>query len=162
MFYWLISSSLFTLGCKKNVSDFGFSIDCFQSPDGCTVASAAGDETLRFWNVFGTPEVAKPAAKTASAGPFAHINHIRWRGFRNLWCLCKYLNWFCLFAGEEETNGPNARGGSFKGTSTLFYFIIYHDCYVLMFENYACGFSWSHLKKVVLILLQEEQMNCLI
>ncbi|KAL5973624.1 hypothetical protein ACLOJK_030278 [Asimina triloba] len=33
-----------------------------QSPDGCTVASAAGDETLRFWNVFGTPEVAKPKA----------------------------------------------------------------------------------------------------
>ncbi|GFZ15981.1 transducin family protein [Actinidia rufa] len=32
-------------------------------PDGCTVASAAGDETLRFWNVFGAPEVAKPAPK---------------------------------------------------------------------------------------------------
>ncbi|XP_019173777.1 PREDICTED: cell division cycle 20.1, cofactor of APC complex-like isoform X2 [Ipomoea nil] len=30
-----------------------------QSPDGCTVASAAADETLKFWNVFGNPEVAK-------------------------------------------------------------------------------------------------------
>ncbi|KAF7133371.1 hypothetical protein RHSIM_Rhsim09G0201900 [Rhododendron simsii] len=29
-----------------------------QSPDGCTVASAAGDE-LRFWNVFGTPGAAR-------------------------------------------------------------------------------------------------------
>ncbi|KAF7147427.1 hypothetical protein RHSIM_Rhsim03G0220500 [Rhododendron simsii] len=47
-----------------------------QSPDGCTVASAAGDETLRFWNVFGTPEVAKPAPK-ANPEPFAHLNRIR-------------------------------------------------------------------------------------
>lgn len=47
-----------------------------QSPDGCTVASAAGDETLRFWNVFGTPEVAKPAPK-ANPEPFAHMNRIR-------------------------------------------------------------------------------------
>ncbi|KAL3837977.1 hypothetical protein ACJIZ3_022568 [Penstemon smallii] len=47
-----------------------------QSPDGCTVASAAGDETLRFWNVFGTPEVAKPAPKTVTE-PFAHLNRIR-------------------------------------------------------------------------------------
>lgn len=44
-----------------------------QSPDGCTVASAAGDETLRFWNVFGTPEVSKPAPK-ANPEPFAHLN----------------------------------------------------------------------------------------
>ncbi|GAB2264971.1 hypothetical protein Dimus_000042 [Dionaea muscipula] len=47
-----------------------------QSPDGCTVASAAGDETLRFWNVFGTPEVAKPAPKT-NPEPFPNVNRIR-------------------------------------------------------------------------------------
>ncbi|KAL8471071.1 hypothetical protein ACS0TY_033588 [Phlomoides rotata] len=46
-----------------------------QSPNGCTVASAAGDETLRFWNVF---EVAKPAPKTSSE-PFAHVNHTHFR-----------------------------------------------------------------------------------
>nr|GMD74487.1 cell division cycle 20.2, cofactor of APC complex-like [Ipomoea batatas] len=47
-----------------------------RSPDGCTVASAAGDETLRFWNAFGTPEVAKQAPKS-NPEPFAHINRIR-------------------------------------------------------------------------------------
>ncbi|KAI3867486.1 hypothetical protein MKX03_032339, partial [Papaver bracteatum] len=47
-----------------------------QSPDGCTVASAAGDETLRFWQVFGTPELAKPAPKT-NTEPFARWNCIR-------------------------------------------------------------------------------------
>ncbi|KAG6506187.1 cell division cycle 20.2, cofactor of APC complex-like [Zingiber officinale] len=47
-----------------------------QSPDGCTVASAAGDETLRFWNVFGSPEAPKPAA-AKSTGPFGGFNHIR-------------------------------------------------------------------------------------
>ncbi|XP_072960794.1 cell division cycle 20.2, cofactor of APC complex-like [Typha angustifolia] len=48
-----------------------------QSPEGCTVASAAGDETLRFWNVFGAPEAAKPAAKTSKTGAFSSFNHIR-------------------------------------------------------------------------------------
>ncbi|KAL8170575.1 hypothetical protein V2J09_022379 [Rumex salicifolius] len=43
-----------------------------QSPDGCTVVSAAADETLRLWNVFGTPEAAKPAPKSAPE-PFANL-----------------------------------------------------------------------------------------
>jgi cell division cycle protein 20 (cofactor of APC complex) len=34
-----------------------------QSPDGYTVASAAGDETLRFWQVFGAPETNKASQK---------------------------------------------------------------------------------------------------
>ncbi|KAG6542516.1 hypothetical protein Mapa_015986 [Marchantia paleacea] len=34
-----------------------------QSPDGYTVASAAGDETLRFWQVFGSPDTSKLPAK---------------------------------------------------------------------------------------------------
>ncbi|KAK4480539.1 hypothetical protein RD792_013616 [Penstemon davidsonii] len=46
-----------------------------QSPDGCTVASAAGDETLQFWNVFGTPQAAKPAPKTVTE-PYARLNRI--------------------------------------------------------------------------------------
>jgi cell division cycle protein 20 (cofactor of APC complex) len=40
------------------------------------VASAAGDETLRFWNVFGNPKAAKPAPK-AIAEPFANVSHFR-------------------------------------------------------------------------------------
>ncbi|XP_059461786.1 cell division cycle 20.2, cofactor of APC complex-like [Corylus avellana] len=43
-----------------------------QSPNGCTVASAAGDEALVLWNVFGTPGVRKPATK-----PFALASCIR-------------------------------------------------------------------------------------
>ncbi|KAF7000709.1 hypothetical protein CFC21_065734 [Triticum aestivum] len=47
-----------------------------QSPDGPTVASVAADETLRFWNVFGTSEAPKPAAKTVHTGMFS-FSHIR-------------------------------------------------------------------------------------
>ncbi|KAK6925622.1 Anaphase-promoting complex subunit 4, WD40 domain [Dillenia turbinata] len=47
-----------------------------ESPDGSTVASAAADETLRFWNVFGTGKVAKPAPK-ANPEPFANFSRIR-------------------------------------------------------------------------------------
>ncbi|KAK7246915.1 hypothetical protein RIF29_41786 [Crotalaria pallida] len=39
------------------------------SPDECTVASAAGDESIQFWEIFGKPEASKP--------PFAHSNCIR-------------------------------------------------------------------------------------
>ncbi|CAN0880245.1 Cell division cycle 20.1, cofactor of APC complex [Linum grandiflorum] len=42
-----------------------------QSPDGCTVASAAGDERLMFWNLFGDPEAVKKAARTAHLEPFS-------------------------------------------------------------------------------------------
>ncbi|CAD6259769.1 unnamed protein product [Miscanthus lutarioriparius] len=45
-----------------------------QSPDGCNVASAAADETLRIWNMFGTPEAVPKASYT---GIFNSFNHIR-------------------------------------------------------------------------------------
>ncbi|KAL6619986.1 hypothetical protein ACP70R_035125 [Stipagrostis hirtigluma subsp. patula] len=49
-----------------------------QSPDGYTVASAAADETLQFWNVFGAPEeVPKAEAKASHTGMFNSFNHIR-------------------------------------------------------------------------------------
>ena len=47
-----------------------------QSPDDCTMASVTTDETLKFWNVFGGPQVAKPAPK-ANPEPFSHVNRIR-------------------------------------------------------------------------------------
>lgn len=48
-----------------------------QSPDGYSVVSAAADETLRFWNVFGEPEVAasrERAARTSSKSVLKSIN----------------------------------------------------------------------------------------
>ncbi|XP_010552482.1 PREDICTED: cell division cycle 20.2, cofactor of APC complex-like isoform X2 [Tarenaya hassleriana] len=46
-----------------------------QSPDGCTVASVAGDETLRLWNVFGDPKAITKAAAKANPRPFSHVRH---------------------------------------------------------------------------------------
>ncbi|XP_050257106.1 cell division cycle 20.1, cofactor of APC complex-like [Quercus robur] len=43
-----------------------------QSPDGCTVASAAADEKIKFWNVFGDPQAAKRAPK-ANPEPFSQV-----------------------------------------------------------------------------------------
>ncbi|OMO81662.1 hypothetical protein CCACVL1_12324 [Corchorus capsularis] len=48
-----------------------------QSPNGCTVASAAADERLRFWNVFGIAKVPKPAASGRKSRPFSHLSLIR-------------------------------------------------------------------------------------
>lgn len=39
-----------------------------QSPDGTTVVSAAGDETLRFWKVFGAPQPLKKASLSRPGG----------------------------------------------------------------------------------------------
>ncbi|CDY47464.1 BnaA09g08730D [Brassica napus] len=47
-----------------------------QSTDGCTVVSAAGDETLRFWNVFGVPETVRIPVTKAARGPFSHVARI--------------------------------------------------------------------------------------
>lgn len=47
-----------------------------QSPDGHSVASV-GDETLRIWNVFGSPDEVKSSKETSAPEPFAHVSRIR-------------------------------------------------------------------------------------
>ncbi|KAM3379608.1 cell division cycle 20.2, cofactor of APC complex-like [Capsicum galapagoense] len=47
-----------------------------QSPDGYTVATAAADETLTLWNVFGNPEENKPVLKR-KLEPFFNLAQIR-------------------------------------------------------------------------------------
>ncbi|KAK6934866.1 WD40 repeat [Dillenia turbinata] len=46
-----------------------------QSPNGCTVACASGDEMLTFWNVSETFKVAKPASQ-AHAKPFSQWSYL--------------------------------------------------------------------------------------
>lgn len=47
-----------------------------QSPKGGMVASAAGDEMLKLWNIFGVPQVAKPAPKL-NREPFSDFSRIQ-------------------------------------------------------------------------------------
>ncbi|ONH95753.1 hypothetical protein PRUPE_7G089100 [Prunus persica] len=47
-----------------------------QTPDGCTVATAAADETVQAWNVFGIPGVSEPVRKE-NLLPSAHSYSIR-------------------------------------------------------------------------------------
>lgn len=48
-----------------------------QSPDGGSVVSAAADETLRFWDVFGSPP-SRPTFKGFNLGDFsAGVSTIR-------------------------------------------------------------------------------------
>eukprot|EP00253_Pinus_taeda_P027712 PITA_27712 len=49
-----------------------------QSPDGYTVASAAADETLKFWQVFGAPDASKKTKTKDAKGAFNMLHmHIR-------------------------------------------------------------------------------------
>lgn len=69
----LVNVSEYQIFICSNILDQLF----WQSPDGRTVATAAGDETLKFWNAFGMPEVKKAAPKAEHPGPFPHIRRIR-------------------------------------------------------------------------------------
>ncbi|XBJ04229.1 hypothetical protein VPH35_023204 [Triticum aestivum] len=52
-------------------------VEPLQSPDGCTVASAAADETLRFWNVFSEAPKSAVKEKTSQSRMFNSYNHLR-------------------------------------------------------------------------------------
>ncbi|KAF3440815.1 hypothetical protein FNV43_RR19101 [Rhamnella rubrinervis] len=78
-----------------------------QSPDGCTVASAAVNETLRFWNVFGVPKSAKPAPK-AYPKPFTNvytIDHVLCSrtasSKKEFSAKCNHFSFFTIFKSLE-------------------------------------------------------------
>ena len=48
-----------------------------QSPDGCTVVSAAADETLRFWNVFGEGGKKRKTGAEGKGRKLSKTMHIR-------------------------------------------------------------------------------------
>lgn len=45
-----------------------------QSPDGSSVVSAAADETLRFWDIFGRPSRSKNQSSHLFSGNSGHLN----------------------------------------------------------------------------------------
>ena len=45
-----------------------------QSPDGSTVVSAAADETLRFWKVFGNNSLSSKKSQEPASGMMRSIN----------------------------------------------------------------------------------------
>ncbi|XP_006289703.2 cell division cycle 20.2, cofactor of APC complex [Capsella rubella] len=65
-----------------------------QSPDGCTVASAAADETLMLWNVFGVPGTVKKAVPKVMARVRGYRHH---RTAKHRTCL-----WQMVSCGEKK------------------------------------------------------------
>lgn len=64
------------IGLTFNILIFFGNLYMLQSPDGLAVASV-GDETLRIWNVFGSPDEVKSSKETSAPEPFAHVSRIR-------------------------------------------------------------------------------------
>ncbi|CAA6659198.1 unnamed protein product [Spirodela intermedia] len=74
-----VCSLLWSKNERELLSSHGFTqnqLTLWKYPPCCL---GSGDETLRFWNVFGTPESAaqKPAKAATNPAPFSSFNHIR-------------------------------------------------------------------------------------
>lgn len=73
------------------------------------MVASAGDEMLMFWNVFGTPEITKPAKKTENAALFSgddppqmktmrrHIFIKMWYSLKLYVGICELKHFFTFF-----------------------------------------------------------------